>query len=190
MIRTIFLAAFLMAIFLCESQAQEKFERMTEIALAFTLDAPDMYDTWRPGFGIGLNRRLTKRSGFETGLYYRNYEQVLSRSDGMSMPTLFANLNERNLMIPLLYRFQNTWIHVSLGPTFDFFTGWRQTRDLGLNVETYSRRPSVDMGAMVKIGVPLELSDKVKVLPEMRFNPTFQFYRLYAGVGFTLWYNP
>jgi hypothetical protein len=173
--------------------AQEKFERKTEIGLAFTMDAPDGYYTWRPGLGIGLHRRLSKRSGFETGLYYRNYEIVTSArvdlGDGMGRQTFFAHLNERNLMIPLLYRFQNRWVHFSLGPTFDFYMGWRQTRDQGLQIDSYSRSPSVDMGAMAKIGVPLEISGKLKILPELRLNPTFQYQRIYAGVGFTLWYS-
>lgn len=192
MFRILILTFLGIVLFSSASFSQEKFERHTEIGLAFTMDAPDGYYTWRPGLGVGLLRRLTKRSGFETGLYYRNYEVVTSArldlGDGLGPQTFFARLNERNLMIPLLYRFQNRWIHLSLGPTFDFYMGWKQTKDLGLQVNSYSRTPSIDMGAMVKVGVPIELSDKLKILPELRLNPTFQYYRIYGGVGFTLWY--
>jgi hypothetical protein len=166
---------------------KQKFERETLFGPATFIDAPVSGEGWRPGFGIGLLRRVSKRSGFETGLYFRNYPEFISVSTNNR--TFEAVIHERNLMIPLMYRFQNKWLHFSFGPTVDFYMGWKQVSGTDISVDTYERSPAIDLGIMTKIGVPITVSDKIKILPEVRFNPAFVFYRVYGGVGVTVWYR-
>lgn len=144
-------------------------------------------NNFRPGAGLHFERKMTKRSGLETGIYYRNYVQngtismMTPGGGGYFLPFTVA---ERHISMPLLYKFYSRIVNLHVGTTFDFFTGWKQINQTSLvEVQEYSIDPSFALGAMLKISKQARISEKISLEPEIRINPIFSTGRIYAGLG-------
>ena len=142
--------------------------------------------TLRPGIGAKIERKLTRRSGIESGLYYRTYGQdVYITITGPDATEFFpVKVSERILSIPVLYKYYSRIVNISLGPTFDFFLGWKQ-RNMSnvLVVNDYSIDPNFSVGLMGKVSKNISLTEKISLEPELRYNYNFTYDRTYVGFG-------
>ncbi|RYE55431.1 MAG: hypothetical protein EOP48_10225, partial [Sphingobacteriales bacterium] len=106
-------------------------QKSTSIGLNFTFETAN--GPLRPGIGVMGERRLSKHSGLESGIYYRNYvyDQYLTfeaPAGSPGGPFTFATLtiSEQLISIPVLYKYYSRILNASVGPTLDFYIGWRQ----------------------------------------------------------------
>ncbi|MEO6948710.1 MAG: hypothetical protein ABI123_03690 [Ginsengibacter sp.] len=145
-------------------------------------------DHWVPGVGATFEYKLTKHSGLETGLFYRTY-----KVSGYAYSTEFFQnfiIAERHLSIPILYKFYSSIVNFSVGPTIDFYLGWRQKMGKSvIEIDTYNIDPTVGLGAMLKLSKTINLSEKLLLEPELRLNPILGNSRAYGGLGIALKYR-
>ena len=160
-------------------------QNKTYIGIDFVNEIASDGDNIRPGVGLNIATSLGKHSGIETGVYYRTYLQSMSfRVDGHSFD---ADIRESHLSIPILYKFSSRIVNFSAGPSFDVFLGWKQKSSTAeVEVDSYDIDPEYNLGAMVKLGKDIKLSDKLVFEPELRFNPVFNVERVYMGLGLKL----
>ena len=154
------------------------------VGLSGTLETST--NAFKPGVGLHYEQRFTRRSGIETGLFYRNYQQgmFITLSDGMNSVSSSVNVAERHLSIPALYKFHTKIVNISAGPTFEFFMGWRQTnRDPIIKLDGYSLDNEFNIGLLAKISKDIRISDRFILEPEARFNPIVTAGRGYLGFG-------
>jgi len=142
--------------------------------------------------GLIIDQQLTKRSGFEVGLITRNIERgwnVEATFPDGSNEFFFYTVKEMYLNIPVLYKFYTRFLNISIGPTLDVFTAWRQTSgDPDINVESYDVDPGVTFGLMGKISKDFNLSEEFILSPEIRINPLNDT-RTYLGIGAVIKYR-
>jgi hypothetical protein len=170
-------------------------QKSTIVGINPTFETTD--ELLRPGIGITAERRLSRHSGFESGLYYRNYvySQYLTFESPVGAPggpvtNAELIISERHLSIPLLYKYYSRIVNASIGPTFDFYVGWHQKNKIPmLTVNDYSVDPNFSLGAMIKISKTIPIHKRISLEPELRYNPTFSFERTYAGFGIAAKYN-
>lgn len=143
---------------------------------------------WVPGVGATFEYKLTKHSGLETGLFYRIYNVAgYMRSSDFYAEFTIA---ERHLSIPILYKFYSSIVNFSVGPTIDFYLGWRQKMGKSdIPIETYNIDPTVGLGGMLKLSKSINLSEKLLLEPELRLNPILSNSRAYGGLGIAVKYK-
>ena len=147
---------------------------------------------FRPSAGIIYEQRFTKRSGIETGIYYRNYIQnfvvIFNSPTGSSVANI--RLSERHLSIPALYKFYTRFVNISAGPSFEFYLGWKQKSDSQtIKTVDYSNNSPFNIGLMAKIGRSIKLNERFNLEPEVRFNPIITNDRAYIGLGLAAKYK-
>ncbi|WP_319499663.1 hypothetical protein [uncultured Draconibacterium sp.] len=159
-------------------------QNKTYLGIDFVNEVADK-EHLRPGVGLNVARTFSKHSGIEAGVYYRTYLQSMSfRVDGYYFD---ADIRENHLSIPVLYKFSSRIVNFSAGPSFDVFLGWKEKSSIGaVEVESYDIDPEYNLGAMVKLGKDLKLSEKLVFEPELRLNPIFSLDRVYVGLGLKL----
>ena len=165
-------------------------QKATYVGLNFTVESTS--GTLRPGLGAKIERKLTRRSGIESGVYYRNYvHDFYIMITGTNGTEFFpVKVSERHLSIPVLYKFYSRFVNVSVGPTFDFYLGWNQ-RDKSnvLVVNDYNIDPNFSVGLMGKISKIISLTEKIFLEPEVRYNYNFTYDRTYIGFGAAVQYK-
>lgn len=143
---------------------------------------------FRQGVGFTFERQMTTHLGYETGLFYRTdkNEFILTVSE----TNYLRSITESYLSLPLLLKFYSRFLNVSIGPSVDYFVGWRETSSYSnLKTTSYKTRPRMIVGIMGKISKAIALTDKIILEPEIRFNPLFKFNKYYAGIGIGLKYK-
>jgi hypothetical protein len=159
-------------------------QNKTYLGIDFVNEIADK-DHLRPGVGLNVARTFGKHSGIETGVYYRSYIQSLSFS--MEGNYFDVDIRESHLSIPVLYKFSSRIVNFSAGPTFEVFLGWKDVSSPDeVEVNDYDIDPEYNLGAMVKLGKDIRLSDKLVFEPELRFNPIFSSERVYIGLDLKL----
>nr|WP_321355121.1 hypothetical protein [uncultured Draconibacterium sp.] len=160
-------------------------QNKTYLGIDFVNDIVSDGDNIRPGVGLNIARIIGKHSGIEAGFYYRSYlESVSFRLDGHYYD---VDIRENHLSIPVLYKFSSRIANLSAGPSFEVFLGWKQKSSTAeVEVDSYEIDPEYNLGAMVKLGKDIRLSDKLVFEPELRFNPIFNLERVYLGLGLKL----
>ena len=156
----------------------------TRIGANFTADLTYSND-FKPGVGLALEGKITKRSGLETGVYYRNNPMNFTTYVQLPQGGVFAinsSITERFLSVPVLYKFYSKIVNISAGTTFDFLLKAEQTAGLpDVVVTNYKTNNSFDMGVMLKVGKQIKLADSWLLEPELRINPLFSTERVYGG---------
>jgi hypothetical protein len=148
----------------------------------------------RPGGGIFLDHRFTRKSGIETGVFYRTFRTsgaLMTSEPPLGGDPIFLpfQVRESYLTVPILYKFHSRIVNISAGPTLDFFVGWNDkttTPDVG--VTNFSVDPSFSFGGMLKISKAIKLSDVFYLEPDVRINPIFSSGRIYGGFGIAFSY--
>ncbi|MCU0333587.1 MAG: hypothetical protein MUF62_00900 [Chitinophagaceae bacterium] len=158
----------------------------TRVGATFTADLT-YSGNLQPGMGLVLERKMTRRSGLETGIYYRNNPVAFTTFIQIPSAGSFSfnsSLNERFISIPVLYKFYSRIVNFSVGPTFDFMLGWKQTSGRPqVNIDSYSTSNKFDLGAMLKLSKQIKLADQWLLEPELRLNPLFSGARIYGGLS-------
>jgi len=147
---------------------------------------------FQPSLGFIYEQRFTKRSGIETGIYYRNYIQniMITITDQTNWYTSNIRLAERYFSIPALYKFHTSWVNISAGPSFEFYLGWKQkTTNPDIKLTDYSGNPAFNIGLMTKISRSIKLNEQFNLEPEVRFNPILTNDRGYIGLGLAAKYK-
>ncbi|WP_111670074.1 hypothetical protein [Algoriphagus litoralis] len=147
------------------------------------------FGTFKPNLGLFYEKQFTARSGIELGLFYRtdiNENFVSIDESGITISETIT-VRERYVNVPLLYRYSSRFAAFSVGPTVDFFSGWNQIDKNLIQVENYTRTPSVEIGALVKIGKEILLKETLILEPELRMGfRTFSSPVGYIGMGVKL----
>lgn len=133
------------------------------------------------GVGIISDFKLNKHSGIESGLYYRTYKNTF---DFTSNNTYYqAIVSERHISLPILYKFYSRILNFSVGPTFDFYLGWKQINtSQNFIIKSYTIDENFNIGVMGKLSKEIKISHRFFLEPEIRFNPIFTN-RVYLGIG-------
>jgi len=167
-------------------------QRSTLVGLAFTAETSGNH--FRPGFGATIEHKFTRKSGIESGLYYRNYSQnntyMFANSSGTGLVPYTLMIVEKFISVPVLYKFYSRLVNVSAGMSFDFYVGFRhKNKSQQLTVNDYSIDPNMAVGVQVKMSKPIRLDEKLILEPELRLNPVITYNRSYAGIGITAKYR-
>lgn len=164
-------------------------QRTSYAGINFTIE--NSSGNFRPGIGGLFEMQLTRHSGFETGVYYRNYIQnfYLTYIDSFNLNTFFYKVSERHISIPVQYKFYSRIINLSIGPSFDFYLGWKQKNTASITVNTYNIDPNFFIGILAKVSKKINLNKRFLLEPELRFNPIFTSKRSYTGFGIAAKYK-
>jgi len=165
-------------------------QRTSYAGVNFTIE--NSSGNFRPGIGGLFEMQLTRHSGFETGVYYRNYIQnfYLTYIDSVNTNTYFYKVSERHISIPVQYKFYSRIINLSIGPSFDFYLGWKQKNTASITtVNTYNIDPDFFIGILAKVSKKINLNNRFLLEPELRFNPIFTSRRSYTGFGIAAKYK-
>ena len=146
----------------------------------------------RPSVGLVIDHQGTRKSGIETRIFYRTFlstNLIFVELDGLSN-TFFVDVRESHITLPILYKFHSRILNLSVGPTFDFFVGWKQTGgSQEIEVNDYSISPSFGFGGMLKVSKGIRLSDQVYLEPDLRLNPVLSRSIIYGGFGIAIKYQ-
>lgn len=146
----------------------------------------------RPSVGLVIDHQVTRKSGIETGIFYRTFLGtilVFTELNGLSN-TFFVDVRESHITLPILYKFHSRILNLSVGPTFDFFMGWKQTGgSQEVEVNDYSISPSFGFGGMLKVSKSIRLSDRMYLEPDLRLNPVLSRSIIYGGFGIAIKYQ-
>lgn len=147
------------------------------------------YRKVEPNFGLFYEKQFTPKSGIELGVFYRTDKKQNSVSIEDSGVTIAEKITVREsyFNLPILYRYSTRFAAFSIGPTVDFFSGWKQIDKNIIEVKDYTRNPSVEVGALLKIGKEIPLKGRLLLEPELRMGfRSFAFPEGYIGMGVKL----
>jgi len=147
------------------------------------------YGELEPNFGLFYEKQFTPKSGMEVGIFYRTdrKQNFVSIEESGVMIAETITVRESYINVPILYRYSSRFAVFSIGPTVDFFSGWTQIDKNLIQVEDYTRNPSVEVGALLKIGKEVPLKGTVILEPELRMGfRSFNFPEGYIGLGVKL----
>ena len=164
------------------------FSQKTSFAgLTFTSELTKNND-FRVGGGFTFERQITTHLGYETGLFYRTDKREFILT--VSETNYLQSVTESYLSLPILGKFYSNFLNVSIGPTVDYFVGWKgYSSSSNVKMTSYKVRPSMYIGIMGKISKAIVLTDKIILEPEIRFNPMFKYNKYYAGIGIGVKYK-
>ncbi|HEX6191308.1 MAG TPA: outer membrane beta-barrel protein [Chitinophagaceae bacterium] len=131
-----------------------------------------LYDGLAPGFGAQLVYRITKHGGIETGLYYqsRKVNYFIEAQNGGTSVTYTAQVAERRLQLPLLYRFDSKLLNFVVGTSLDYFLGWKEKSDNGdIKIISYDR-DALSVAVSAGISKSIYLTPTLILEPEAKFN--------------------
>ena len=139
--------------------------------------------TLSPGFGAQVVYRIKKHAGLESGLFYQTqHHQFFFYTPNTG--TLTAEIAERWLALPLLYRFDSRIINAHLGIQLEYFMSWRnRNRNPSLLIESYSSE-AARLGFPAGLSKTISLSKNWMLEPEARiiFYPRTEL----ANLGFNI----
>ena len=129
---------------------------------------PHPYDgKFSAGAGISFEARLTRRSGIETGLYYRYFSVDSHNDQGPYGPIWMPFSSWRYLSIPVLYKFHSPIVNVSAGFNYDILVDKTGTA-------YYEHENPNRYGLMLKISKDITLCKGLFVEPEFHYNQVWQ----------------
>lgn len=150
-----------------QARAQEKNINHLGVLVAGEME----YGQVNPTVGFFYERKFTQRSGLETGLFFRTYQQdyfLTFNNDGW-ITSETVKVAEGFFTIPVLYRFSTNFATFSLGPQVDIFSIWNQKNLENISIEAYDRTPKIMVGPLLKVGKEFRYKESVIFEPELRF---------------------
>lgn len=157
------------------------------IGLSFTNELTSKNDI-RPGLGLTFERQITRHCGFETGLFYRTFKNRMYVT--WNTETYYLEVVENYLSIPVLFKYYSRILNFSAGPSIDYYIGWSgHTSSTNATLTSVNVKPKTYFGFMFKASKKINISDKVIIEPEIRFNPILKYNRHYVGIGIALKYK-
>lgn len=142
------------------------------------------------GFGFLFERRFSKRSGVEAGVFYNadrtSFHYSFPLPEGGS-DSYFVEVRESYLTFPVLYRYYTTAVTVSVGPSVEAFVAWDQLSQHDTELVSYKVSPAVRYGPLFKVSKAFPLGEKLRLEPELRFGIMVNgISTAYYGVGVQL----
>lgn len=141
---------------------------------------------FRPSFGTTVEKQYTRRSGFETGLFYRSEQTrgIIPVTQPSGITVYSFTIGEQHFLVPILYKFYSSFLNFSAGPTFDAYVGWKQKKDaLPYPIQSYDVAPKFKVGFLTKVSKVLLLHDRIILEPEIRFGSVQTFNEAGIGIG-------
>ena len=139
----------------------------------------DVYPSrFRPSVGLTFEKQFLKHSGFETGLFYRTSKLngVITYIDASGFYSYSFAISERYLTVPILYKYYSKFLNFSVGPTVDFYLGWKQKNNgSSAQISNLEVDPKVNVGFLIKAGKMIPLSKQFLLEPELRFGSVQKF---------------
>ena len=134
-----------------------------------------LYDGLAPGFGGQVVYRIGKHSGLESGLFYQTRYQRFFTTLQIGQTVYYYNTKvaERWLQIPILYRFNSSFLNFVVGPQIDYFVGWKDKSGSGGASVTSYDRSAARVVASGGISKSFKLSETIVIEPEAKFNYMF-----------------
>jgi hypothetical protein len=142
-----------------------------------------------PSVGFVFERKLSPRSGIESGIFYRTnktktYWDLISPEGDPIYG--YTTVRESYLRLPVLYRYYTEAVTVSVGPTLEAFVGWDQVSPEDAIVTAYKRSPSFDLGPLLKVSKLIALRGNLILEPEFRFGIMARSSTAHYGLGIQL----
>ncbi len=143
-----------------------------------------------PEVGLKLNIPLSKHSQFETGLFYQ-----IRKNDGtisINNNLYIFNINERYMVVPLLYKFSSQIINLSFGINHNYYVGWGFASDSDDNVQinNYHREDTYLLGVQGALSKSLRLNNQFFIEPMIKVSVmVYPYSDVLAGFGFALVYS-
>lgn len=182
-----FLSVLFLASLVTVASAQDSKTNLVGVSILAEYEPEDII---KPAFGFVFERKLSRRSGIETGLFYKANKWTFSfdvpePSGGTYWETV--EVRESYLNIPILYRFYTKAVTVSVGPVLDVFVGWDEISPDEGQVTSYEVSPSVKFGPLLKVSKPISLGEQLILEPELRFGIVLNgISTAYYGIGVQL----
>ena len=125
---------------------------------------------YAPGVGAQVIYSITKKSSIESGLYYKIRPNPFLSFPPNSATVYYVEVSERNLLFPLLYRFDSHPINFTAGPVLEYNLGWKLRRSHSdIMIKDYITE-RLKLLASASISKNFKLSQKWIVEPEFRFS--------------------
>jgi len=135
------------------------------------------------GIGGTFERQFKGHHGFETGIYYRSFDLHYGVFVNGSLYG-YHNIKEEYLSVPVLYKFYSSLVNFSLGPTFDFYLGWKQiNKGLTFDRDSHTSYDKFQVGITGKISKTINLTNHILLEPEIRYNPISTHGKSFYGIG-------
>lgn len=148
--------------------------------------ATDVYPELKTRAGITFEKQFRKHSGAETGLYYRTrrLSEFVTYTDSLSSNSYSFTISSKYLSVPLLYKYYSNFLNFSVGPTVDFYVGWKQKNDgSSLQIQSHTVTPEITIGYLAKVSKVFNLNRQFIVEPEIRFGSYQIFSEAKVGIG-------
>lgn len=143
---------------------------------------------WRLGGGFSFEHLFSTHWGLQTGLYYRSSTTSFTASSVYSGSYIeyWGEVRENYLSLPVMAKYYTMIVDVSVGTTFDFYTGYKDiTHDSNLEVTQWDVSPSFQWGLAAKVSKSFPVGHNFFLEPDLHINPIINFEKLYWGIGLT-----
>lgn len=138
-------------------------------------------------YGLQYELLLNEKYGFESGLYYWNFDlDVLYQTPTMSGIT---NVQLHYLWMPFLLKRHTRFVNIAFGATLQKYIGWTESNTHPAISTSVNYHPKYEYGLMAKLGHSFHLSDKIIFEPELSINQRLNVEALYSGFSFTVKYQ-
>jgi len=147
---------------------------------------PDEISLNRVNIGATFETQLGKHSGGETGIYYHSKysTNITSYTDASGSHSYSSTVARRYLTVPVLYKYYSKRINFSVGPSFDFYLGWKQKEDGSpVQIQSFTVNPKVRIGFLTKVSRSIPVSEKFIIEPELRFGSVQTIDQANVGLG-------
>ena len=125
---------------------------------------------YSPGFGAQVVYRLYKKSCVESGLYYKIIPKLFFSYPLASTTFYGFDVSERNILLPVLYRYDSRLLNFTIGPILEYNLSWKITNSPpDIVIKDYITK-RLKLLASASISKNFMLSPKWIVEPECRFS--------------------
>lgn len=127
-------------------------------------------NNYAPGIGVQVICRMSNKSGIESGLYYKIRPISIISYPPISTTFYHVVVSERNLLFPVLYRFDSRKINFTIGPVLEYYLGWRfRSHQSEVVIKDYIT-DGLELIATASISRNFNLNNKWIFEPELRFS--------------------
>lgn len=170
-------------LFIVVLSASIQLHAQSKTFLGVELTAEATENSMRPGVGVTFEMVRNEQHGFETGIFLRNRQVDLSyyTNDYSYNRT---SVVERYVSIPVIYKYYARLVNVSIGGSFDYYTGWSQKEASRATITSYGIEDKFNLGLIGKVGKSFKLSPDFMVEPELRASILTPLDEYYVGFGF------
>jgi hypothetical protein len=128
------------------------------------------YNGYAPGIGGQIIYRMGKHSGIESGLYYKIRPISFNFYPPIITTFYYVEASERNILFPVLYRFDSRFVNFTIGPVLEYFIGWKQNRSNSDVVIKDYVTDRLELISTASISKNFMISHKWIFEPEIRFS--------------------